>query len=92
MMNPILHPFVENFMLTNDLKTDIHNFFELHLETKTLEHTLVVANEARRVAQMYKVDPWKAEQAGLLHDISNIIPVKDMLQIAEVLGIDVMPE
>lgn len=91
-MNTILEQFVPNFKLTNDLKYDIQKFFTIHNDKETLEHTLKVAAEARRVAQLYNVDPLKAEQVGLLHDISNVIPVKEMLHVAEVLSIEILPE
>lgn len=91
-MNTILEPFVSNFKITNDLKYDIQNFFTINDDKETLDHTLKVAAEARRVAQLYNVDSLKAEQVGLLHDISNVIPVKEMMHVAEVLSIEILPE
>ena len=59
---------------------------------ETLEHTLKVAGEAHRLAKLYGVDPVEAEQAALLHDISNVIPIPTMLEAAEELSIPIMAE
>ncbi|MFD2328173.1 bis(5'-nucleosyl)-tetraphosphatase (symmetrical) YqeK [Cohnella sp. GCM10020058] len=78
--------------LSGDLTRDIEAFFKLHDDVETLQHTLKVAAEARKVAELYDVDPAKAEQAGLLHDISNVIPVRNMLETAKQLSIDILEE
>ncbi|MDI4646924.1 bis(5'-nucleosyl)-tetraphosphatase (symmetrical) YqeK [Cohnella hashimotonis] len=78
--------------LSGDLMRDIEAFFKLHNDGETLQHTLKVAAEARKVAGLYDVDPAKAEQAGLLHDISNVIPVSSMLETAKQLSIDILEE
>ncbi|MFC3801468.1 bis(5'-nucleosyl)-tetraphosphatase (symmetrical) YqeK [Cohnella sp. GCM10012308] len=78
--------------LSGDLMRDIEVFFKLNNDSETLQHTLKVAAEARNVAGLYDVDPVKAEQAGLLHDISNVIPVSNMLEAAKQLSIDILEE
>lgn len=89
-MNRILEPYV--FPLSGDLTQDIQTFFTLHQDSETLQHTLKVAAEARHVAGLYGVDPVGAEQAGLLHDISNVIPIKNMLEVARELSIDILKD
>ncbi|MGF9697891.1 bis(5'-nucleosyl)-tetraphosphatase (symmetrical) YqeK [Paenibacillus sp. MABNR03] len=91
-MNPILKPYVMNVKLSNDLRKNIHSFFEAHHDQETLQHTLTVATEAKRVAGLFGADPQKAEQAGLLHDISNVVPVNEMLNLANGLLIEILDE
>ncbi|NUU79770.1 bis(5'-nucleosyl)-tetraphosphatase (symmetrical) YqeK [Paenibacillus xylanilyticus] len=91
-MNPILKPYVMNVKLSNDLRNDIHSFFEAHHDQETLQHTLTVATEAKRVAGLFGAHPQKAEQAGLLHDISNVVPVNEMLNLANGLSIEILDE
>ncbi|MGX7351087.1 hypothetical protein RU97_GL000199 [Enterococcus canis] len=45
----------------------------------TLRHSLAVAKEAATIAQQYRLDPNKAYVAGLLHDISAVIPNDERL-------------
>lgn len=91
-MNSILKPYVLNCGFSNNFKNNIHSFFVTHNDYETLKHTLTVASEAKRVAGLYGVDPFKAEQAGLLHDISNVVPVSEMLYLAKELSIEIMEE
>ncbi|MFB5678346.1 HDIG domain-containing metalloprotein [Paenibacillus terreus] len=85
-MNSVLEPYVKDLKITGDLEADIKSFFLSHGDPETLDHTLKVANEAEQVAKMYNVDPEKAKQAGLLHDISNVVPVREMMRVAEELS------
>jgi len=91
-MNSILKPYVLDLEFSNDLENNIRSFFVLHNDYETLNHTLTVASEAKRVAGLYGVDTFKAVQAGLLHDISNTVPVSEMLYLANELSIEIMEE
>ncbi|TFE19661.1 bis(5'-nucleosyl)-tetraphosphatase (symmetrical) YqeK [Cohnella luojiensis] len=91
-MKPILQAYIIDFNRSDNLLDAITNFFTVHNDIETLNHTLKVASEAQRVAKLYDVDPAKAEQAALLHDISNVIPISDMLHVAEELSIEIMDE
>lgn len=91
-MNPVLKPYVLELKLSNDLEQNIRSFFVANNDNDTLNHTLTVASEAKRVAELLGVDPIKAEQAGLLHDISNVVPVTKMLDVAKELLIEIMEE
>ncbi|RKP55400.1 HD domain-containing protein [Cohnella endophytica] len=91
-MNAIFKPYLLDLNLSDHLKDDIHSFFIAHNDNETLEHTLTVAYEARRIAELYGVDPIKAEYAALLHDISNVVPVKEMLSMAKELGIELLED
>ncbi|MDP4098218.1 bis(5'-nucleosyl)-tetraphosphatase (symmetrical) YqeK [Paenibacillus sp. P96] len=91
-MNSVLEPYVQGLKISEDLETDIKSFFLVHDDIETLDHTLKVANEAERVAKLYGLHPGKAKQAGLLHDISNVVPVSDMMHVAEELSLDILEE
>lgn len=92
LMNDILRPYVQGFQATGNIKTDIKRFFEINNETDTLNHTYKVAGEAIRVAERYEADSRKAVTAALLHDISNVIPVSQMMETADKLGLPILDE
>ncbi|MFZ5354867.1 MAG: HD domain-containing protein [Bacillota bacterium] len=56
------------------------------------EHSKQVAAEAKRLAMIYDEDTDKAELAGILHDISAVIPNDIKIEIAENLHLDILPE
>jgi len=78
--------------ITGKLREDISELFVNHNDSETLNHVLKVASVALRVATRFGVDSNKAEQAALLHDISNVIPVDRMLDIAIQLNVKVDEE
>jgi predicted HD superfamily hydrolase involved in NAD metabolism len=91
-MNPIYNQYVEGVIFNQNLKNDIESFLNYHNENETFEHTVKVAYEANRIASLFDIDPELAEQAGLLHDISNVIPKAKMLSITEELLIEILEE
>lgn len=91
-MNNLLSKYTKDFVLTGDLRKDIECFFVQNNELKTLKHTLEVADEAKRVAEIYDIDPAKVIVAALMHDVSNVIPISTMLDFARELSIDVLDE
>lgn len=91
-MKPLFAQYTEGFALSGDLQQDIQRFFALNDDPGTLQHTLEVAAEAERLAILFGIDPSKPVRAALLHDISNVIPVSSMLEVAEALSIAIMNE
>lgn len=57
------------------------------LSNERFKHSLNVANEAKRLAKRYGMDPQKAEIAGILHDIFKEAPREEHLQILNRFGI-----
>lgn len=51
------------------------------LSVKRFSHTLAVAFTARNLAKNHRVDPYKAECAGLLHDCAKCMPLSEMQKI-----------
>lgn len=56
------------------------------------EHSLAVANTAQELAKKYGENPSKAFVAGLFHDVGGIIPVEKRIKVAEISGINLLPE
>lgn len=52
------------------------------LNLKRFSHTLAVAHTARYLARIHHLDMEKAEIAGLLHDCTKCMPLKEMQQMA----------
>lgn len=57
------------------------------LTPRRFEHSLAVANQAKRLALLYDVDPEKAYTAGILHDIMKDAGPRAQLQILGDFGI-----
>ncbi len=87
-----LDKYAAGFETSGSLLQDVGTFFKLHQDNETWDHTLKVTSHAVRIARLYETDPQKAEQAALLHDISNVIPVRQMLETAKEIGIEVLDE
>lgn len=91
-MHPQLAAFIRNVPLTDSVQVDMTTLLSHHGHAKTVGHSMRVAAEAKRLAQHWGEDPASAEIAGLLHDISAIIPVDQRIVLAEALQLDVLPE
>jgi putative HD superfamily hydrolase of NAD metabolism len=90
-MNEILKQYVQ-VKITGNLKEDIAAIFQYHQDEETLKHVLKVAEEAIRISNRFGVEPEEAEQAALLHDVSNIIPVNRMVDVAKALSVKIEDE
>ncbi|WP_211748637.1 bis(5'-nucleosyl)-tetraphosphatase (symmetrical) YqeK [Paenibacillus sp. Marseille-Q4541] len=91
-MNKQFDQYTNGFSLSGDLKRDISLFFTINEDLRTLEHTLDVTAEAHRIADLFTIDPNQVISASLLHDISNVIPVSTMLDVAKELSIEILEE
>ncbi|NHN32827.1 bis(5'-nucleosyl)-tetraphosphatase (symmetrical) YqeK [Paenibacillus agricola] len=91
-MNDMFSCYTRRLVFTGDLSKDIHTFFNFNNDLRTLNHTLEVAEEANRIANLYEIKPSKVVSAALLHDISNVIPISTMLEMAKKLSIEVLEE
>lgn len=58
----------------------------------TMQHSLRVADCVKNLAYRFGADTEKAFLAGLIHDVSSIIPNDKRLESARELDIDVLPE
>ncbi|MCY9669635.1 HDIG domain-containing protein [Paenibacillus alginolyticus] len=75
-MSILYERYTEGISFTGEIKKDIERFLVNHNEYDTYQHTISVADEAVRIANMFNLDNDLASQAAFLHDISNVIPKK----------------
>ena len=78
--------------LGGGLQENVSAFLLAHQRAHTLAHSHQVAAEAARLAQRFGADMAKAGQAGMLHDISAVIPNNRRLEAALTWGVAVLPE
>jgi predicted HD superfamily hydrolase involved in NAD metabolism len=72
------------------LRTRSANFLRTSGFAETATHCGRVAVEARRLARKWGLDADAAEAAGLLHDISAVIPNAERVPVAEALGLVIL--
>lgn len=60
---------------------EIKEYLQKNLKPSRYEHTLGVAEIAKKLASLYGVDENKAEIAGLAHDVAKNLSREEMLQI-----------
>lgn len=82
----------EHFTPTGHLRRDVATFLTLHKQAHTAGHVAQVAAEAQRLAERFGAVTVEAEVAGLLHDISAVIPNDERIAAAHAFGIEVLPE
>ncbi|MGG1663727.1 bis(5'-nucleosyl)-tetraphosphatase (symmetrical) YqeK [Brevibacillus sp. NRS-1366] len=85
-------PLVRGWQKTNDVASDAQSLLCLHGCEHTFFHSKRVAHEAARLANVFGVDPQAAMTAGYLHDISAVYPNQVRIEVAESLGIEILPE
>lgn len=87
----LLNALTQKFTLTGNLRRDVATFLALHGCGDTVGHVAQVAAEARRLAERFGASTEEAEIAGLLHDISAVIPNEERIAAAHAFGIEVLP-
>ncbi|MGG1250695.1 bis(5'-nucleosyl)-tetraphosphatase (symmetrical) YqeK [Brevibacillus agri] len=88
----LLAAWTKEWERTDSLARDICSLFRLHGCTETARHSVLVAQEAERLAIRFGVDRQAAVTAGLLHDSSAIFPNSQRIEVARLAGVDVLPE
>jgi len=74
-------------MLNNELIEKYKSILKTRLVDKRYNHSLCVADEAKRLAEKYGGDVDKCYLAGLLHDITKNASEEEHLKIFETFGI-----
>ncbi|MDC2864459.1 bis(5'-nucleosyl)-tetraphosphatase (symmetrical) YqeK [Bacillus sp. BP-3] len=87
-----MNQMINSISLTGDWELDIKQMLEQYNKLHTYEHSVRVANEAKRIAKRFELDEEAAAIAGYLHDISAIIPNDQRIQVAETMQIEVLQE
>ncbi|MBP1048352.1 bis(5'-nucleosyl)-tetraphosphatase (symmetrical) YqeK [Enterococcus sp. BWM-S5] len=78
-------------ILTQDLTSDIRNYLGSEFEHVAV-HSIEVADCAAALVERFGGDREAAKQAGLLHDISVVVPNEEKILLAQQLGIDICEE
>lgn len=89
--NP-LHPFIQDFEPSGNLKADIKRLLQQHHLERTYNHLANVAAKAKELSLQFSGNKKKTEVAAWLHDISAIIPDDQRIDVSRALGIDILPE
>ncbi|MHB1392983.1 MAG: bis(5'-nucleosyl)-tetraphosphatase (symmetrical) YqeK [Clostridia bacterium] len=91
-MKRILARMIDGICFTNCIEKDSYSLFVQHGHEDTAKHCIKVANEAKRLAEMFGLDAKSALASGFLHDIGEIIPANTMAEAASELRIEVCKE
>ncbi|EOO39106.1 bis(5'-nucleosyl)-tetraphosphatase (symmetrical) YqeK [Bacillus mycoides] len=88
----MLYNDIYSFTSTGKIENDIKAFLLKYNKEFTYKHSIRVANEARKIAEIFYEDEEKAAIAGYLHDISAIFPNEERIAVAEKFGIEILQE
>ncbi|MFK4375447.1 putative HD superfamily hydrolase involved in NAD metabolism [Bacillus sp. RC218] len=88
----MLYNDIYSFTSTGKIENDIKAFLLKYNKEFTYKHSIRVANEARKIAEIFYEDEEKAAIAGYLHDISEIFPNEERIAVAEKFGIEILQE
>jgi len=75
-------PYLQTIPLSGDLKTDITGFLTVNSRQDTVSHCMSVAAASQRIALRFGLDEAIASTSALLHDVSNVVKPRDMLDYA----------
>jgi predicted HD superfamily hydrolase involved in NAD metabolism len=75
-----------------ELQAAVKQFLTQHQCLKTYDHCLDVGNYAFELGKKFLKDPYKAQIAGYLHDISAIYPNEERISVARKMGLDLYKE
>ena len=74
--------------MSNAVKIRIKEYIDNNLSEKRKIHTYAVADEARKLAKRYGVDPDKAELSALFHDMYRGRPIECLDRLVHEFGLD----
>lgn len=81
-----------DFTVTDPRIDEMTEYLRQTLSEKRFNHSLCVANAARRLAEINGADADKCYLTGLLHDICKELPQREQLEIVLRSGFDVQSE
>jgi predicted HD superfamily hydrolase involved in NAD metabolism len=91
-MHEVFSNLIGNIKFEGTIETDAISLLNHHNCRSISEHSVKVANEARRLANSFGANEHHVSIAGYLHDISGIIPDTEKIDVCNKLGIDVLAE
>lgn len=90
-MKPLLTQLTKGLPWTGDLCSDVATLLTHTGYTKTLNHCIAVAAQAKQLAEQFGADPQQAQAAGWLHDVSAIISPTHRLSTARQWELEILP-
>lgn len=91
-MHPTLESLTTGFTPTGRLAQDAAAFLAQHNCPGTAVHSREVAAAAVRLAEQFGHPAESASTAAWLHDISAVFPNDQRLEVARLLGLEILPE
>lgn len=91
-MHKHLQDLTANFEFTETIAQDVPRFLAHHGYPKTAAHSKAVASKACEIAIHYDANSDHAQIAGWLHDVSAVFPAAERVDVANKLGVPVLPE
>mgnify|MGYP000862973795 CR=1 FL=1 len=91
-MHHIVQQLIDGVILTGDVFTDVRTLIMKWGLSYTLEHCMRVSRQAHQLAARFSVNTDEAQIAGLIHDISDIVPGSEMMPLAEAFSLEILPE
>ncbi|MFC1997613.1 bis(5'-nucleosyl)-tetraphosphatase (symmetrical) YqeK [Chloroflexota bacterium] len=88
----MLEDYIIKFNRTGVIAEDVPRYLGLMGYPKTAKHCTAVAAKASLLAGKFGSNPYKAEQAGYLHDISAVIPNQARIEFARSRDVDILAE
>ncbi len=88
----MLNQYIGNFKNTGEINNDVPRFLTQWGFPRTAKHCAAVAAKAIELAKIFGSDPFHAERAGYLHDISAVIPNEKLIGFARSHSVDVLKE
>ena len=83
---------ISGIEVTGDMQKDVLRLLSTNGNEELVEHSVKVANEAKRIARRYGVSEKKAFIAGLLHDVGRIVPLHKSIDTCNDFRIQVFEE
>ena len=87
-MHLLFQKLIKDVEFTGNLEQSIHLLLSCNNCPRTAEHCMDVGKEARRVAEMFNVNPQTAEIVGWLLDISAVFPNSERILVSRELEIE----
>ncbi|XGV96316.1 MAG: bis(5'-nucleosyl)-tetraphosphatase (symmetrical) YqeK [Leptolyngbya sp. BL-A-14] len=80
-----------NTLMPVELRDRVIRWLQKHVPVSRLEHILRVEQMAVDLAMQHRLDPARAAQAGLMHDLAKFFKPQRLLQMAQTEGLTLDP-
>ena len=85
-MDPLKFAGIDHFADTGDCFADAGALLRAHGKDATWRHVQAVADACAALARRFGLDEGQCRAAGILHDISAVIPPAEMMRYARAMG------